>query len=99
MKLEFYIITFAFMIKYDSAAQLTIEAFKTPFQKSLLPDNRWVTLSKLVPWDRFASIYISKMDKDFGRPGVSPRAVLGALIIKHIEKLDDRGVILNTPLH
>ncbi len=28
-----------------------------------------------------------------GRPGVSPRTVLGALIIKHIKKLDDRGVI------
>ncbi|MEA1878454.1 MAG: transposase [Bacteroidota bacterium] len=33
------------------------------------------------------------MTKDFGRPGISPRVVLGALIIKHIEKLDDRGVI------
>jgi IS5 family transposase len=82
------------MIKYNSAAQLTIEEFKTPFQLSLLSDNRWVTLSKVVPWDKFASIYISKMDKEFGRPGISPRAVLGALIIKHIEKLDDRGVIL-----
>lgn len=83
------------MIKYDSAAQLTIEEFKTPFQTSLLSDNRWVTLSEIVPWDKFASIYISKMDKGFGRPGISPRAVLGALIIKHIEKLDDRGVILS----
>lgn len=83
------------MIKYDSASQLTIEEFKTPFQTSLLSENRWVTLSKLVPWDKFASIYISKMAKGFGRPGISPRAVLGALIIKHIEKLDDRGVILS----
>ena len=82
------------MIKYDPAAQLTIEEFKTPFQSSLLTDNRWVTLSNVVPWDKFASIYISNMDKGFGRPGISPRAVLGALIIKHIEKLDDRGVIL-----
>lgn len=82
------------MIRYESTAQLTIEEFKTPFQTSLLPDNRWVTLSKIVPWDKFASIYISKMNTTFGRPGVSPRAVLGAMIIKHIEKLDDRGVIL-----
>ena len=82
------------MIRYESASQLTIEEFKTPFQKTLLADNRWVTLSKIVPWDRFASLYISKMNATFGRPGACPRVVLGALIIKHIEKLDDRGVIL-----
>ena len=37
---------------------------------------------------------MSLMSSDLGRPGVSPRTVLGALIIKHLEKLDDRGVIL-----
>jgi transposase, IS5 family len=36
---------------------------------------------------------MSMMTKNFGRPGISPRIVLGALIIKHIEGLDDRGVI------
>ena len=81
------------MIKYSSDRQLTIEEFKTPFQTSLLADNRWVKLSKLVPWDKFASVYMSMMTVDFGRPGISPRIVLGALIIKHLEKLDDRGVI------
>ena len=81
------------MIRYESSAQLTIEEFRTPFQTSLLPDNRWVRLSKKVPWDKFASIYISMMNKAFGRPSISPRIVLGALIIKHIENLDDRGVI------
>jgi len=30
---------------------------------------------------------------DFGRPGISPRIVPGVLIIKHLEKLDERGVI------
>ncbi len=34
------------------------------------------------------------MDGRQGRPAVSPRIVLGAMIIKHMEKLDDRGVIL-----
>ena len=81
------------MVKYDSERQLTIEEFKTPFQTALLADNRWVKLSKVVPWDKFASVYMSMMTVDFGRPGISPRIVLGALIIKHLEKLDDRGVI------
>jgi len=81
------------MVKYNSDRQLTIEEFKTPFQTSLLADNRWVKLSKVVPWDKFATVYMSMMTVDFGRPGISPRIVLGALIIKHLEKLDDRGVI------
>ncbi len=82
------------MVKYDSDRQLTIEEFKTPFQSSLMADNRWVKLSQLVPWDKFASAYMSLMTADFGRPAISPRIVLGAIIIKHLEKLDDRGVIL-----
>lgn len=47
----------------------------------------------IVPWDRFASLYMNAMDKQMGRPGLSPRLVLGALIIKHAKKLDDRGTI------
>lgn len=82
------------MVKYESERQLTIEEFKTPFQNSLLADNRWVKLSRIVPWDKFATAYISMMNVGFGRPAISPRIVLGALIIKHLEKLDDRGVIL-----
>lgn len=82
------------MVRYNSESQLSIEEFKTPFQARLLANNRWVKLSKIVPWDKFASAYMSMMNIDFGRPGLSPRIVLGALIIKHLEKLDDRGVIL-----
>ena len=81
------------MVKYESPLQLSIEEFKTPFVKSLLPRNKWVELSKIVPWDKFASLYMSSMDKEMGRNGISPRVVLGALIIKHIKKLDDRGTI------
>ena len=81
------------MVRYESTKQLTIEDFKTPFQQKLLTNNRWVKLSKIVPWDRFASIYMVVMDKVMGRPGLSTRIVLGALIIKHLRKLDDRGTI------
>jgi len=81
------------MIHYTPESQLSLDLFETPFNATLSSDNRWVKLSKVVPWDKFASIYIKKMNSGFGRPGVSPRMVLGALIIKHIEKLDDRGVI------
>lgn len=83
------------MVTYISEKQLSIEEFETPFEGSLLADNRWVKLTEVVPWDNFATIYMSVMNSEIGRPGISPRMVLGALIIKHIEKLDDRGVISN----
>ena len=81
------------MVRYTSEKQLSIEEFKTPFRANLSADNRWVKLAQVVPWDKFASVYMSLMSSDSGRPGVSPRTVLGALIIKHMENLDDRGVI------
>ena len=81
------------MVHYESTKQLTIEEFKTSFQQKLLANNKWVRLSKVVPWDRFAKIYMQMMDRKMGRPGLSPRIVLGALIIKHMKKLDDRGTI------
>ncbi|OQY14492.1 MAG: hypothetical protein B6I32_09200 [Desulfobacterium sp. 4572_20] len=57
------------MIKYISQKQLSIEEFRTPFHAKLLENNRWVQLSKVVPWDKFASAYMSMMTTDFGRPG------------------------------
>lgn len=82
------------MIPYISKKQLSIEEFKTPFNSALSSDNRWVKLSSIVPWDTFAKLYISLMDTTQGRPGISPRTVLGALIIKHKENLSDEKTIL-----
>ena len=81
------------MIRYTPENQLSILEFKTPFKNSLSTDNRWVRLAEVVPWDEFSSRYILMMNNKLGRPGISPRIVLGALIIKHMENLDDRGVI------
>jgi len=81
------------MITYISKKQLSISEFKTPFKTELLTDNRWVELASIVPWDTFASLYISLMNSSQGRPGISPRTILGALIIKHKENLSDEKTI------
>lgn len=82
------------MIDYISEKQLSISEFKTPFNTSLLTDNRWIKLASIVPWETFANLYISLMNTSQGRPGISPRIVLGALIIKHKENLSDEKTIL-----
>jgi hypothetical protein len=81
------------MIEYISEKQLSINEFKTPFKTSLSPANRWVELASIVPWETFANLYISLMNSDHGRPGISPRIILGALIIKHKESLSDEKTI------
>jgi len=72
---------------------MTIEEFKTPFQVRLDKGNRWVKLGESIPWDALASIYYRSMSPDMGAPAIDARVVIGAMIIKHKLKLDDRETI------
>lgn len=81
------------MIKYTAANQLSIEEFQTPFQLNVDKDNRWVKLAALIPWDELAGIYYQSMSADMGAPSIDARIVIGAMIIKHKMKLDDREVV------
>lgn len=79
---------------YQSQSQLTIEGFETPFSQGLDPGNRWVHLARKIPWDELVSLYHKQYGpKDTGRPGLNPRIIIGALIIKHLCNLDDRETI------
>ena len=48
--------------KYVSAKQLTFSEFESPFERKLNPTNRWIILSKLLPWDELCSIYWKHRD-------------------------------------
>ena len=61
--------------------QMTVEDFILTFSGKLLPDNRWVILAGLVPWDKFEDDY-SKLFGDVGNPAKPARMALGALIIQ-----------------
>ena len=81
------------MIRYTSQNQMTIEEFKTPFEIRLNKENRWVKLGESMPWDALARIYYRSMSSDMGAPAIDARVVIGAMIIKHKLKLDDRETI------
>ena len=81
------------MIKYTPSSQLTLEEFKHPFHNQLRPDNRWVQLAALVPWDELAAIYAKQLNPKAGRLSVDLRMVLGAMILKHKLKLSDRDTV------
>jgi len=81
------------MIRYKSSKQLSIEEFRTPFEIRLDKNNRWVKLSRILPWDELADVYYSKLSSSMGAPSIDARIVIGAMIVKHKLKLDDREAI------
>jgi hypothetical protein len=81
------------MIRYKSSRQLSISEFKIPFEAKLDENNRWVVLSKIVPWEEFARLYYKNFKSNRGAPTKDARLVLGVIIIKHSMKTDDSGVI------
>ena len=59
-----------------------------PFGGGLAPQNRWMKMSVMLPWDELECAYASKLSR-LGRPALDARLVLGLLIIKHVTNLSD----------
>lgn len=79
---------------YTSPNQLTLDCFQTPFDQKLLKTNRWVVLANLIPWDEICGLYLKQVGvAETGRPALSPRLVIGSMIIKHMCNLDDRETV------
>ncbi|MDP4270992.1 MAG: hypothetical protein Q8909_12820 [Bacteroidota bacterium] len=55
------------MVKYTSIKQLSIAEFEMPFEARLDQGNRWMVLSQIIPWDKFANLYYRKMSSITGR--------------------------------
>ena len=82
------------MIRYRSQKQLTLAGFSSPFRTALDPENRWVKLAQLIPWDDLARAYHkSLLSSTQGRPAKDARIVIGAVIIKHKLCLSDEETV------
>jgi len=81
------------MVKYDDPCQTKIVKFTLPFSGRLDPDNKWIYLADMIPWQELYGRYTKRMRKDFGRMAVKPRIAIGALIIKHYKQLSDEETI------
>ena len=80
------------MLRIPDPNQITLEAFKTPYEIKMNPKNRWVQLAHLIPWGELTNIYAKKMS-DFGRPGINPRIIIGSIIIKTFLDLSDEETL------
>ena len=81
------------MYRQSSPGQLSFEDFYLPFGGKLSPENRWVKLAEIIPWEEFESTYASQFSEDLGAPAKGFRMALGALIIKEKLGVSDRETI------
>ena len=63
-----------------------------PFGGKLDPENRWLKIAKLIPWEGIESKY-KKYFSEIGRPSSDCRLVIGILLPKHITDFSDDNSI------
>lgn len=76
---------------YKENRQMRIEDFVFPYGK-LNPENEWVKLAELLPWDRIEERYALKFENN-GHPAHPCRMALGALLIKQRLRCSDEWTV------
>ncbi|HAL65921.1 MAG TPA: IS5 family transposase, partial [Bacteroidales bacterium] len=73
--------------------QMVIEEFILPFEGKLSANNRWVKLSKIIPWEQIEKDYANLFPSGTGNVAKPLRMALGALIIKERCGFTDRETV------
>lgn len=69
--------------------------FGAPFCDALNPNNRWIQLANIVPWDLVEQEYIkNSTGSTNGRPAILARMAFAALVIKEHLDISDRETVL-----
>lgn len=63
-----------------------------PFDGKLDPNNRWLKIKALIPWESLESRYQSYFSLR-GRPALDGRLVTGILLLKHITGASDEAIV------
>ena len=67
---------------------------ETPLRSMLDPGDEWVLLADNCPWDELSAEYEKSLKNDrVGAGNVSSRAILAAVMVKHITGLSDENTI------
>lgn len=84
------------MVRKSTQYQAKIWDYNMGKLADILPmDNRWVKLSKTIPWDELVAIYNTTLSQSSkGRPAKDGRLVVGAIIVKHKLNLPDDGTVM-----
>ena len=77
----------------ENSSQMTLEGFYAPFAERLSSENRWVKLSRKMPWDKIEEEYLKNIDLKNGRPAISSRIAFGACFIRSAENITDERTV------
>lgn len=83
------------MYRTKDNRQFELEDFYLPFGGHLNPNNRWVELAQLIPWEEFEEKYAEHFaEQQLGGITAKPfRMALGALLIKEKLGVSDRETV------
>ena len=81
------------MYRKQNNGQLSINEFHLPFGGKLDPDNRWVLLSELIPWQELEETYAPQFNATIGAPAKPVRLAFGSLYIKQRLGLTDEETV------
>jgi hypothetical protein len=70
--------------------QVSIYEFLTPWNGHLNPNNRWIKLAKIIPWEEIEKEYASKFTSFKGNVAKPARLAFGSLFVQAMLDLRDR---------
>ncbi|MEA5417198.1 transposase, partial [Synechococcus sp. BA-132 BA5] len=82
------------MYRTQHNGQLSITNFHVHFGGTLDPDNRWVLLAELIPWQELEKTYAPQFSANVGAPAKPVRLAFGSLYIKQRLGLTDEETVL-----
>src|SRR6056297_923165 len=80
------------MYRERNINQEKLVGFVNLFNMELNPENRWIKMSRLVPWKAFEEKYAKRFKND-GRRAKTAREALGALVVQQLLNLTDRETV------
>jgi len=81
------------MYKTDSIQQMTFEGFNQSCGMKLNRNDIWILIADKINWDAVEAEYSKSFTSRRGRPAVTSRQALGAMIIKSRTHLSDRALV------
>jgi IS5 family transposase len=81
------------MYKKEPMDQLTFGAFNTEGGVRLNPDDRWVRIAEIIPWDTIEDRYASLFSVNRGKVAKPLRVALGSLIIQRKYRFSDEELV------
>ena len=66
---------------------------------ALDPENEWIRLAKLIPWDEYEESYASAFPSGTGQPACSFRMALGSLLIKERYQFSDEETVAHITMN